>query len=134
MLGMIKYSKSVLFEGQTHICEKRKKKILLWLANTITGSSCHKYHFCCDKTFVETNTSLSQQIFVMTKKLLLQQNYVCHSKHTFVMTKDMFCHDKHIFTATKLLSRQKLYLLQLLPMIHHTGFYQIKNRTFYFGI
>ena len=31
-------------------------------------------------------------------KLLLQQNDVCHSKHTFVMTKDVFCHNKTVVT------------------------------------
>ena len=92
--------------------------------NSIIGRSCHKYHFCCEKNmfvvtkhvfchdknmFVATNicwTSLllSQQntSFVVTKACLLRQN---------------FCPDKHNFVMTKLLSRQKWYLWQLLPMI-----------------
>ena len=46
---------------------------------TIVGGSCHKYHFCCDKSFVATNTSLSRQnttkvqtrVFVETKMILV---------------------------------------------------------------
>ena len=62
---------------------------------TITGVSCHKCHFCHEKTFVMTNTSS-----VVTKVCLLQQKFY-HDKHTFVTTKDMFCHDKHMFVTTK---------------------------------
>ena len=69
----------------------------------IAGKSCHMYHFCHDKTFVATNTPLSQQKF-------------CHDKHAFVVTKDVFCHGKHTFVATKLLSCQKVYLWELPPM------------------
>jgi len=59
------------------------------------------------KKIVATNTSLSQQI-------LSRQNYVCHGKHTFDMTEDVFCHgkhvchDKHMFVMTNAcLSQQK---------------------------
>ena len=165
----------------------------------IIGGSCHKYHFCRDKTFVVTNTCLWQTFlvtktsrqtfcldkltfvatntcllrqnisFVSTKACLLRQNFCrdkqvfvattifCHGKHTFVISRDkdvatnvlsrqayfcrdkqmfvattIFCHDKHtvvatkdsffvatnnVFVATKLLSRQKWYLWQLLPMV-----------------
>ena len=43
-----------------------------WYLFTITGGSCHKYHFCRDKHFVATNTCLSWQntSFVTTKLLL----------------------------------------------------------------
>ena len=46
----------------------------------IIGRSCHKYHFCCNKSFVVTNTCLSWQntSFVMTK--------VCLSWQIFVVT------------------------------------------------
>ena len=63
----------------------------------IIGGSCHKYYFCRDNSFVATNTS-----FVATNVCLSRQN---------------ICHDKHNFVVTKVLSRQKLYLWQLLPMI-----------------
>ena len=71
--------------------------------------------------FVATNTTklcLSRQLFVVTN-VLSRQNYVCLDKHSFVATKDVFCvcRDKHVFVATKLLSREKLYLWQLSPMI-----------------
>ena len=42
----------------------------------VAGGSCHKDHFCCDTTFVTTNT--------------------------FVMTKHIFCRDKSMLAATKL--------------------------------
>ena len=34
----------------------------------IIGRSCHKYHFCCDKSFVAT-----KMILVAATKVLLQQ-------------------------------------------------------------
>ena len=37
---------------------------------------------------------MSQQLFVATNIILLQQKF-CHNKHTFFMTKDVFFHDKH---------------------------------------
>ena len=103
----------------------------------IEGRSWHRYHFCCNKSFVMTNTWASWQntsvdicMLVVTKHLLQQQTCVCqnkylsweekkshqkyfvmtniillwqkfcHSKHTFVVTKDMFCPNKHVFVAT----------------------------------
>ena len=70
------------------------------LCNThrpISGGSCHKYHFCHDKT----DLLLQQNIYVT-----LWQRF-CRNKHTFVVTKkDLFwqqtcvCHDK-TFVATK---------------------------------
>ena len=47
---------------------------------TIIGGSYHKYHFCRDKCFVETNTCLTKQVF---------------------------CRDKHVFDKTGVLSRHK---------------------------
>ena len=65
---------------------------------SITGGSCHKYHFCHDKPmFVATNTCLSWQntSFVVTEVCLWQ-----------------------IFVATNIvLLQQKLYLWHLPPMI-----------------
>ena len=74
----------------------------------ISGGSCHKYHFCRDKTQTHKNTS-----FVATKVCLPRENFcrnkimfvttsigVCRDKHTFDATKD-FCCDKHMFVATK---------------------------------
>ena len=76
----------------------------------IIGGSCHKYHFCCNKTFVYflsnktfvvTNTCLSRQntSFVERKVCLLRQNF-SRDKLIFVMTK-YFCRNKHVFVATK---------------------------------
>ena len=84
---------------------------------TIIGGSCHKYHFCRDKSILVATKLLLRQIFVATKynfvatKVLSQQTYfcrdkrrICVDKHIFVATKDVFCRDKHVF-ATKPLSR-----------------------------
>ena len=55
---------------------------------TITGGSCHKYHFCHDKSFV-------QNIFVMTKL-----SYFCLTKDVFFVATNTclsgqnFCRDK----------------------------------------
>ena len=57
----------------------------------VTGRSCGKYHFGCDKTFIVTH------VFVMTKHMFVMTN------HMFVMTKHFFCHDKNMLAATKLL-------------------------------
>ena len=69
----------------------------------IIGGSCHKYNFCCDTTFVETNT-----YFVVTKVCLSRQRF-CRAKLTFVTTKDvfvaikhLFCHDKSMLVATNI--------------------------------
>ena len=74
---------------------------------SITGGSCHKYNFCCDKSFVVTNVCLPWQnfrhnkiMFVVTKRLL-RQTHICRDKHTFVGTKDVLCCDKHVSGATK---------------------------------
>ena len=57
-----------------------------------------------------------RRVFVATKICLSRQKFY-RNKHTSVETKDVFCRDKHVFVATKRLSRQKLYLWQLPPMI-----------------
>ena len=62
--------------------------------------------------FVATNTCLSQQNYVCRYKYLSWQMF-CRGKHTFVATRDMFC----VFVAKIFLSRHKLYLWQLPPMI-----------------
>ena len=82
-------------------------QITQWLS-TITGGSCHKYHFCRDKqVFIATNRCLSRQnmSFVATKVCLSGQNF-CRDKHIFVATNVLplqayFCPDKHVFVATK---------------------------------
>ena len=94
---------------------------------TVTGGSCHRYHFCGDKSFVCRHKSfvmtniccdkyiiLSRQAYFYRDKLpqvsfLSRQKYVCRHKNcqhkTFVMT-DICC-DKHNFVTTSLLlSRQ----------------------------
>ena len=87
---------------------------------TITGRSCHKYHFCHDKhMFVTTNMCSSQQntSFVTTKvclsrKLLLRQNYVCRDKYLSwqqILTKDVFCQDKHVFLSQQNFCQDKIY-------------------------
>ena len=100
----------------------------LELVLSVIGGSCYKYHFCCDKRFVATDTCLSRQntSFVATKvcrdksfiaKELSRQNIfcrdrtfvttnICREKHNFVSVKVLsrqayFCRDKHVFLATK---------------------------------
>ena len=36
-----------------------------------------------------------------TTKVLSQNIFVCHDKHTFVETKDVFCRDKHMFDVMR---------------------------------
>ena len=102
-----------LLSGQTHVCHNKHTFVMT------------KDVFCHDKhMFVATKESLLRQnfshnkiMFVMTKIFLSQQRFCC-DKHTFVTTKDVFCCDKHMFVMTNMcLSRQKLYLWQLPPMI-----------------
>ena len=82
----------------------------------IIGGSCHKYHFCRDKSFVVIKDVFcsSKHVFVAPKvSVLWRQNYVCRAKnmfdkHTFVATKDVFCRNKHVFVATNMcFSRQR---------------------------
>ena len=74
---------------------------VVWKPLSIIGGSCHKYHFCCDKSFVVTNTCLLQQntSFVVTKyfvstKLLLWQIFVTTN---IILLWQKFCHDEHVF-------------------------------------
>ena len=101
--------------------------------DSIVGWSCHKYRFCRDKSFVATNTCLSRQntSFVGTKVCMSRQNFR-PDKHVFVATNIIlsrqayFCRDKHVFVATKVclgLSRQKLYLWQLPPVIRLSSYW-----------
>ena len=83
----------------------------------LIGGSCHKYHFCCnrsiymyaccDKPFVVTKLCLLWQNFCGNNFFLSWQTRVCHDKHTFVVTKDVcvFC-NKLVF-VTNVLSQQK---------------------------
>ena len=108
--------------------------LMLW---SITGVSCHKYHysrdksmvfatklyFCRSKTFVMTNISRDKhachdKTFVATNTCLLRQKF-CHDKHTFVATKDVFCLDKRMFAATnyKTFVPTKIILVAAPPMI-----------------
>ena len=80
----------------------------------ITGRSCHKYHFCRDKTSVTTNICRDKHNFV-AEKVLSRQACFCRDKHAFVAintcllrqisvaTQDAFCRDKHVFVATKMI-------------------------------
>ena len=87
----------------------------------IIGRSCHKYHFCRDKslllqtrllsgqkyacrykTFFATNTLSRQKYFVATNIILSRQKYACRDKTFFTTT---YCRDKNI------LSRQSLFCL-----------------------
>ena len=79
----------------------------------ITGESCHKYLFCCDKSFVATNNVFvtTKHVFcrdksicmrVLTNLILLQQTRVCPRQNTsFIATKSMLvatrvCRDKYL--------------------------------------
>ena len=66
---------------------------MITVITTITGGSCNKYHFCCDKSFVVTNTCL------------LWQKYTCCDK-TFVQTK-LCLSWPFVLVVTKALSWQK---------------------------
>ena len=48
-------------------------KAWLW---SVVGGSCHKYHFCRDKTFVATRLLSRQTHVCRNKTLLSQQNFV----------------------------------------------------------
>ena len=66
-------------------------------------------NICRNKTLQKNVFVVTKQAFVVTKVCLSRQNDVCHDKHTFVATKDMFRHDKHVhdkhktFVATKMI-------------------------------
>ena len=78
--------------------------------------------FCCNKTFVVTNTCLLQQTYVCCDKthLLSHQKYACPNKimfvvrniyvcrnKTFVVTNT--CRNKHNFVMTKVLLQQAYF-------------------------
>ena len=63
------------------------------------------FFFCCNKSFVETNTCLSRQarVCLVATKITYLSRRVCRAKHTFVAPKDVFCRNKHVFVATKMI-------------------------------
>ena len=98
------------------------KKVLKWYAlnwmsfqasescaQSYHWGSCHKYHFCHDKSFVTTNICHDKCVchnksFVPTSILLLQQK-MCYVETNTCLSQQNFCWNK------------KWYLSQLLPMI-----------------
>ena len=74
----------------------------------IIGRSCHKYHFCGDKSFVVAN---DEHMFVVTKHVF------CHDRRCVLSQQTHVCYDKHEFVTTKVLLRQRWYLWRLPPMI-----------------
>ena len=79
-----------------------------WKLLVITGRSCHKYHFCRDKSFC--HFCCGKHVCCDKTRLLSQQKYACCDKRTFVTTKDMFCRDS--FIMTKLCLSQQVLLWQ----------------------
>ena len=95
------------------------------------GRSCRKCHFCHDKSMCLSQQNAS---FVATKVCSPRQN-ICRNKIMFAATKYFCCvktfvatnicrnkhvsHDKSFVATSILLSQQKWYLGQLLPMIFH---------------
>ena len=78
---------------------------------TITGCSCHKYHFCHDKhkTMLVATKPLSRQntFFIVSK---LCRYHFCRDKHVFCRDKYVFC---SVATNTSfVLSRQTRLLLR----------------------
>ena len=82
---------------------------------TTIGGSCHKYHFCCNKSFVMTHTfvmtkhvfSLDKSMLVVTKLCSFRQNYVCCDKrfvitNTFVTTSILLSWEKTCFVMTNM--------------------------------
>ena len=77
---------------------------------TVIGGSCHKYHFCRDKsicrdkhnikyTFVATKLCLSRQV-------LSRPTYFCRDQHTFVVTNILLSRQKTcfvVFVATNMI-------------------------------
>ena len=88
----------------------------------IIGGSCHKYHFCRDKSFV-----MWQNFCAVCRRKTFVATNICRNKKNFVATNichnKQFCRDK---TTSILLSRQiralsqqkcALYFWQLPPVI-----------------
>ena len=81
----------------------------------IIGRSCHKYHFCCDKSSVATTkhivshnkSMLAATTKIVTKKknrnriMFVVTTYFCHDK-TFVAT-NCVCRCKHVFVMSKII-------------------------------
>ena len=78
---------------------------------SVIGRSCHKYHFCCHKTFVTANMCLSRTVLSWQAYFCHDKRRVfCHNKHVFVAAKvslsqQKFCHDKNMFAATNVFSQ-----------------------------
>ena len=70
----------------------------------ISGGSCQKNDFCCDKSFVMSNMCLlcvwcDKHVFVAVKQMT--KHMFCPNKSMLVVTKKN-CHNKHIFVATNI--------------------------------
>ena len=74
----------------------------------IIGRSCHKYHFCHDKSFVAT-----KHVVCRDKSMLAATKRLCLSRQILKYFK--IC--KHKKSSRRVLSQQKLYLWHLPPVI-----------------
>ena len=69
--------------------------------NDIISGSCHKCHFCRDKSMLAETKLLSRQTFFARIFFVATKLYFRLDKHTFVAAKDVFCLDKIMCVATK---------------------------------
>ena len=73
----------------------------------MVGGSCHKYHFCRDKSF---NFCRDKHVFVSTKYFCRNKSFVMTNKHNFVcLSKSHVSRDKMFVASNRILSQQAYF-------------------------
>ena len=123
MISLTQLPESQFFKEKNGCKSKAQMRL-----TDIIGRSCHN-----TSTIFVTTKLLSQQTRVCHTKYLSRQNFChannilsqqifhhdksCHSKHTFVATKDVFCHNKNTFVTTKVSFRDKTFVMTKMLLV-----------------
>ena len=94
----------------------------VWKPLSITGRSCHKYHFLLWQKFCR-----DKHVFVATKHIFCRDKIFCVDK-TFVVTN--ICHNKHNFVVTKVLSWRTCFFFATKDMCLLQRKYACCDKTF----
>ena len=86
---------------------REKSYLLLKFNEFIIGGSCHKYHFCHDKSFVATNTLIHNKVYLLRQKFCRDKSLAATKAS---QSRQNVCRYIIIFVATKIrLSRQAYF-------------------------
>ena len=104
----VKHFKNKPKNKKSNIKIKPYNQLKLWKKKEcIIGRSCHKYHFCHDKTFVAADTCLPRQTLLKNMLAAIKLCLLFCCNKTFVMT-NICQNNKHNFIAASIFLRHVL--------------------------